>query len=171
MLTQPWVSWEDPSFNLQHAWVQYQLVAWLRLGAAGVGGDASCDAGGWPWCSGRPPCILLPDLGQQFAWVQQLLVGKLDCCAGGPPGLFCYRSPPVREAACLRPWRRIWAASRKDRSRQHRALHGNLKVVMVNITALSNLRLALAGGPTLPWCRKSGPPSRSCLLRRRPLAT
>ena len=57
------------------------------------------------------------------------------------------RSPSGREVACLRLWCRVWAASRKDRSRQHRALHGNLKVVVVNITALSNLRLALAGGP------------------------
>ena len=69
MLTQlgekvvPWVALEVPSFNLQFAWLQQLLVAWLRLGAAGlVGGDAGCDAGGWLWCSGRPPCILLLDL-------------------------------------------------------------------------------------------------------------
>ena len=36
---------------------------------------------------------------------------------------------------------------RKNRNRQRRALHGNLRVVVANITALSNLRLALAGGP------------------------
>jgi hypothetical protein len=44
-------------------------------------------------------------------------------------------------------WCYVWAESRKDCNKHHRALRGNLKVVTANITALSNLRLALAGGP------------------------
>ena len=54
---------------------------------------------------------------------------------------------PLASSVAGRPWCRFWSASRKDRNRQHRALHCNLKVVVVNITALSSLRLALAGEP------------------------
>ena len=37
--------------------------------------------------------------------------------------------------------------SRRWRNRLHKALHGNIQVVVANVTALSNLRLALAGEP------------------------
>ncbi len=40
-----------------------------------------------------------------------------------------------------------WVPSRKLRNRRHRAEHGNFKVVVANVTALNNLRLAFAGEP------------------------
>ena len=51
------------------------------------------------------------------------------------------------EPAHCKAWRLCWAKSRKDRNQQHRSLHGNLQVVVANVTALSNLRLALASKP------------------------
>ncbi len=50
--------------------------------------------------------------------------------------------------------------SRKPRNRRHRSEHGNLKVVVANITALSNLKLALVGEPDValgqePWASRS----------------
>ena len=44
-------------------------------------------------------------------------------------------------------WEAVWAVSRRWRNRLHRALHGNIQLVVANVTALSNLRLALAGEP------------------------
>ena len=40
-----------------------------------------------------------------------------------------------------------WAPGRKDRNRRSRALHGNIKVVVANVGALSNLRLAVRSQP------------------------
>ena len=37
---------------------------------------------------------------------------------------------------------KVWAGSRKKRSRARRALHGNIKVVVANASGLSNLHLA-----------------------------
>jgi hypothetical protein len=42
---------------------------------------------------------------------------------------------------------RQWAPSRRQRNKQHRALHGNPKVVVANVGALSNLRLAVKSEP------------------------
>ena len=47
------------------------------------------------------------------------------------------RSPPRAARAC----------SRKENNRRQRALHGNIHLVIANITALGNLRLALAERP------------------------
>ena len=44
-------------------------------------------------------------------------------------------------------WEAVWAVSRRWRNRLHRALHSNIQLVVANVTALSNLRLALAGEP------------------------
>ncbi len=42
---------------------------------------------------------------------------------------------------------KVWACSRRNRNRRHQAIHGNLKVVVANISSVSNLRLAVASGP------------------------
>ena len=47
------------------------------------------------------------------------------------------RSPPRAARAC----------SRKENNRRQRALHGNIHLVVANITALSKMRLALAERP------------------------
>ena len=47
----------------------------------------------------------------------------------------------------LLPWPEVWAPSRKSCNRLARALRGNIKVVVANVGALSNLHLAVRTAP------------------------
>ena len=53
----------------------------------------------------------------------------------------------LRVLVCAEAEAAAWCHSRKRRNCRHRAEHGNLKVVVANVTALSNLHLALVGQP------------------------
>ena len=44
-------------------------------------------------------------------------------------------------------WPKSWALSRRVRNRIQKAMRGNLKVTVANITALSNLRLVVSDDP------------------------
>jgi hypothetical protein len=72
--------------------------------------------------------------------------GQGHSCGGGAAGdsAWCHVV-----AECWRPvqWCRVWVASRRRRNRLHKALHGNPAVVVANIGAFSNLRLAVKSKP------------------------
>ena len=44
-------------------------------------------------------------------------------------------------------WPKVWALSRRVRNRIQKAMRGNLKVTVANITAVSNLRLVVSDDP------------------------
>ena len=142
-------------------WQELPVARHQRMPLASVAAGRSCRWRGFDACRLRP--LLLAGAAGGEASAHAVCIHRLQLAAAFMPGC---RNPWGQGhssgdgaagdsawchvvAECWRPvqWCRVWVASRRRRNRLHKALHGNPAVVVANIGALSNLRLAIRSKP------------------------